>query len=380
MGFYDVCKTYQSLDFKEFEKKITEQHVERVLQKSYLDQEDFRVLLSSVAKKYLEPMAKKANALTTQQFGKTILLYTPMYLSNYCTNQCLYCGFNTNNTILRKQLTLDEVEKEAKAIANMGLKHLLVLTGDAKHKATPAYIGECTKVLAKYFASVSIEVYAMDEQEYVTLVECGVDGITIYQETYNEALYDEIHVKGPKKNYRYRLDAPERACSAFVRTVNIGALLGLDDWRKEFFLVGLHAQYLQSKYPETEVSISLPRLRPHKGQFKPMCIVKDADMVQMMVAMRLFMPRVGITISTRENSAFRNNVVPLGVTKMSAGSTTAVGGHTECEKSEAQFEISDNRSVKEMKQSIIALGYQPVLKDWEKIDKDNSLDSCLVGK
>ena len=369
MGFYDVCRTYQSFDFNQFKKNITPQQVERVLGNSYLDEEDFLTLLSPAARKYLEPMAQKANRLTTQQFGKTILLYTPMYLSNYCTNQCLYCGFNTNNTISRKHLTLEEVEKEAKAIADTGLKHLLILTGDAKYKATPTYIGQCTKILTKYFDAVSIEVYAMDEKEYEMLVDCGVDGITIYQETYNEALYNEIHVKGPKKDYHYRLDAPERACKAFMRTVNIGALLGLDDWCKEAFLVGLHAQYLQTKYPETEISISLPRLRPHKGQFAPRCIVQDVDMVQMMVAMRLFMPRVGITISTRENSGFRNNIIPLGVTKMSAGSTTAVGGHTEQEKSEAQFEISDNRSVKEMKQSIIELGYQPVVKDWERIGK-----------
>jgi 2-iminoacetate synthase len=222
--------------------------------------------------------------------------------------------------------------------------------------------------LKKYFTSIAIEVYALERDEYAQVIEAGADLLTIYQETYNEELYDRIHLKGPKKDYRFRLDAPERACQAFIRAVNIGALLGLDsNWRREAFFTGLHANYLQDRFMDTEVSISLPRIRPHEGGFEPGCVVNDKNMVQMMLAFRLFMPRAGITISTRENAQFRNNIIRLGVTKMSAGSTTAVGGHTQKEENTGQFDISDERNVSQMREAVLSLGYQPVFKDWQTI-------------
>lgn len=365
MSFYNKYSTFRQFDVTNFFESITDDQIKRILQKDRLTELDYLTLLSPAAEKYLEEMAQKAHRVTVQHFGKTILLYTPLYLSNYCTNQCLYCGFNTKNNIPRKQLTPEEVEKEAKAIAETGLKHILILTGDARKIASPEYIRDCVKILRNYFASISIEVYAMEQEEYARLIEAGVDGLTIYQETYHEKLYDQIHLKGPKKDYRYRLDAPERACKASIRTVNIGALLGLDDWRREAFFTGLHADYLQNRYGDTEISISLPRLRPHAGSFQSGYMVNDRNMVQMMVAFRLFMPRAGITVSTREKACFRDNIIRLGVTKMSAGSTTAVGGHTQKEDNIGQFDISDERNVAEMRQVIMRLGYQPVFKDWQ---------------
>ncbi len=367
MSFYDEYLVYKDFNFNRFFEGITDDRIRAVIRKGKLTAMDFLTLLSPMAEKHLEEMAQQAHKVTVQHFGKTILLYTPMYLSNYCTNRCLYCGFNTANEILRKQLTLEEVETEAKAIAETGLRHILILTGDARNMASPDYIEDCVKVLTQYFTSVSIEVYAMEQEEYARLIQAGVDALTIYQETYNESLYDKVHLRGPKKDYRYRLDAPERACKASMRSVNIGALLGLDEWRKEAFFTGLHANYLQDRYTDTEISISLPRLRPHEGSFQPKDIANDTHMVQMMVAFRLFMPRAGITISTREHARFRDNVMRLGVTKMSAGSTTVVGGHTQQEKYTGQFEISDERNVVQMREAILGLGYQPVFKDWQTL-------------
>ncbi|MFZ3171318.1 MAG: 2-iminoacetate synthase ThiH [Carboxydocellales bacterium] len=367
MSFYNDLSEIKKLDFPRFFAAQSKAEITKILQKSKLTAWDYLALLSPVAEDFLEEMAQTAHQLTVQNFGKTILLYTPMYLSNYCTNQCLYCGFSTKNILNRKQLSLAEVAEEAKGIAAMGLKHILILTGDAKGIASIEYIKSCVHMLRSYFPSISIEIYALEEEEYRELIITGVDSLTIYQETYNEDIYEQIHLKGPKKDYRYRLDAPERACRAGIRFVNIGALLGLDDWRKEAFLTGLHANYLQNNYPEVEISISLPRLRPHLGSFQPKDIVTDKNMVQFMVALRLFMPRAGITISTRERAEFRNNLLPLGVTKMSAASSTVVGGHTNGSKDSGQFEISDERNVDGMWAAISALGYQPVFKDWEPI-------------
>ncbi len=259
------------------------------------------------------------------------------------------------------------MEKEAYEISKSGLKHILILTGDAPKIATIDYLKKCTKILLKYFTSVSIEIYALKTSEYKELIDCGVDSLTLYQETYNEEIYEKIHSKGPKKDYRFRLDAPERSCIAGIRTVNTGALLGLSDWQKEIFLTALHTKYLQDKYSDVDVSVSLPRMRPFTGNYEPKVVVTDKNIVQIIGALRLFMPRAGITISTRENEKFRNNVLKLGVTKMSAGSNTSVGGHSKDDNETRQFDISDNRNVSEMAESIMKSGYQPVYKDWQPI-------------
>ncbi len=364
MSFYNEVLKYEGFNWEEFFENISDTDILKIIKKDRLTERDFLALLSPKAEKYIEEMAQRAHQITVQHFGKTILLYTPLYLSNFCTNHCVYCGFNENHAINRKQLTFEEVELEAKAIAKTGLKHLIILTGDARNIASVEYIEQCVRILTKYFTSIAIEVYALKQNEYKTLIDAGVDAMTIYQETYNEELYKELHLKGPKRDYRFRLDAPERACKASMRAVNIGALLGLDDWRKEFFLTGLHAQYLQNQYIDTEISISLPRMRPQVGNFESNSIVTDKNLVQMMLAFRLFMPRAGITVSTREDQIFRDNIIRLGVTKMSAGSITAVGGHAETEQSTGQFDISDERDVPQMREAIMGLGYQPVFKDW----------------
>jgi 2-iminoacetate synthase len=327
-------------------------------------------LMSPAASGLLEEMAQEASRVTARQFGRTISLFTPLYLSNFCTNHCVYCGFNCRNQIHRSMLTLDQVDAEGQAIAATGLKHLLILTGDAPAKAGVDYLEACTRVLARYFPSVSVEVFALTEEEYARLNRAGVDGLTMFQETYDEALYATLHPKGPKRDFRFRLDAPERGCRAGLRTVNIGALLGLGDWRRDALLTGLHAAYLVHRYPQTEIAVSLPRMRPHAGGWQPATIADDRDMVQFMTALRLFLPRVGITISTREDARFRENILPLGVTRMSAGVSTAVGGHSDegsDDENTGQFEISDGRSVDEMCAALRARGYQPVFKDWEPI-------------
>ena len=262
---------------------------------------------------------------------------------------------------------MEEVEKEARSIAATGLKHILILTGESREQTPVSYIKDCVEVLKKYFTSISIEVYPLETEEYEELYQAGVDGMTIFQEVYNEEVYSNLHLKGPKRNYRYRLDAPERACQAAMRSVNIGALLGLDNWRKEAFFTGLHARYLQDKFGDTEIGLSFPRIRPHTGTFQPSYQVSDKNLVQVILATRLFMPRAGITISTRERAEFRENLIGLGVTRMSAGSSTEVGGYGLTEKTQGQFAISDDRSVGEIKAMIYSKGFQPVFKDWQFI-------------
>lgn len=365
MSFYGEYQRYQDLNWADYFEQLTDEDILRVLAKPRLTQWDYLALLSPVAEKHLEAMAQRAHQLTVQHFGRAILLYTPLYLANYCVNRCVYCGFAIHNQVKRQQLTLEEVEAEARVIAATGLKHILILTGESKRHSPVSYIKECVGVLKKYFSSISIEIYPLTEEEYAEVIAAGVDGLTLYQEVYDEQEYDKLHLAGPKKNYHFRLDAPERACRAGIRTVNVGALLGLQDWRSEAFFTGLHANYLQNKYPGVEVSLSPPRMRPHVGGFPPKVVVTDKNLVQYILAFRLFMPRGGITVSTRESAELRDHLLPLGVTKMSAGSCTAVGGHRAGEASDPQFDISDQRDVPGMVQMLQGRGYQPILKDWQ---------------
>ena len=330
----------------------------------------FAALLSSEASapEPLERMAQVAHGITRHHFGNAIFLFTPMYISNYCNNGCVYCGFQHSTGISRHRMSLEEVRIEAEKIAESGIKHILILTGDAPQKASVSYIRDCCEVLRPFFSSISIEVFALTVDEYAMLVDAGVDGLTLFQETYNEALYRTLHPIGPKKDFRFRIEAPERGAMAGMRNVNIGALLGLDAWENEVFFTALHARWLEERFPEVDISISLPRMRPHAGSYQPACTVSDRDMVQIMTALRIFLPRCGITISTRENACFRNHILKLGVTKVSAGVTTAVGGHTATKTDERtpQFEISDSRSVAEMTSYLKTHGLQPVFKDWER--------------
>lgn len=366
MSFHEQIKKYRNFDFEGFFSKVTDLQIESALAKDRINSQDFLALLSPKAEKYLEAMAQKAHDISLRNFGKSIGLYTPMYLANYCMNKCAYCGYNVENHIARKKLSFDEVENEAKAIAATGLKHILILTGESEHHTPVSYIKECVKIMKRHFDSISIEIYPLKEEQYAELVEAGVDGLTVYQETYNEKVYDKVHISGPKKNYAYRLEAPERGCRAGIHSLGIGALLGLHKWREDAFFTGLHAEYIEQNYPWVELSMGTPRIRPHAGSFTDICEVTDANLVQAMLAYKIFIQRAGLNITTRESAEFRNNLIPLGVAKMSAGVSTEVGGHSNGDKGEEQFEIADGRSVDEISQLIRSKGYEPVFKDWQQ--------------
>lgn len=370
MSYYQIYSKYKNLPLERLFDDIQPSDIPQAINSNAQSEKQLLALLSPAAQDYLEDMAQTAHRLTVSNFGKTIQLYTPMYLSSYCDNTCAYCGFNAANPLSRKKLSLEEVEKEAACIASSGLAHILILTGDSRKDSPIRYIKDCLKILKKHFVSISIEIYALTQDEYQELSNEGVDGLTIYQETYDQALYDRLHISGPKKDYLFRLDAPERASGARMRNVNIGVLLGLGNWKQDAFFLGLHAKYLQDKFPDLEIGAAIPRLRPYGGNFKADSPVSDKNVVQIITALRIFLPRLGITLSTRESSSLRENLLPLGITRISAGSSTRVGGHTiesPEESNPGQFEISDTRSVQEIKNMLTEKGYQPVLKDWVRI-------------
>jgi 2-iminoacetate synthase len=364
MSFYDIIKQYDGFDFSGYSASVTPQQIETILDKDKLVPLDYLALLSDSAAAFLEPMAQKAHALTKKNFGSVIFIFTPLYISDHCDNGCPYCSFARQHRITRNHLSFEKIRQEAEAIAATGMRHILVLTGESRSIASPEYVREAISIIRDSFSSVSIEVYPMSQEEYSALVEYGADGLTIYQEVYNEAKYHELHRGGPKDNYQFRLDAPDRAASAGMRSVTVGALMGLFEPRSEAFFAGLHAQYMQKTRPSVETSVAFPRLRPMVRDFEPYCKVSDRLYVQMLLAARLFLPRCGITVSTRESKQFRNAIAPLGVTKMSAGVSTSVGGHALKGISTAQFDIADVRSLDEMKTDLAALGFQPVLQDW----------------
>ncbi|WP_422658898.1 2-iminoacetate synthase ThiH [Paenibacillus sp. EC2-1] len=370
MSFYDIYTQVKEWPFERFTQAVSNKDVERVLGKDRLTNEDYLTLLSPAAEPYIEIMAQQAHERTVQHFGRIIQLYQPLYLSDYCVNTCKYCSFSIDNEFPRRKLTMLEVEQEARAIKAKGIKQIILLTGESRIHSSVQYLKDCVDVLKHHFASIAIEIQPLDVPDYQELVNAGIDGLTVYQEVYDEEIYKDIHVKGPKRNYRYRLDAPERGCQAGMRAVNIGALLGLSDWQKESFITGLHAAYLQNKYLGTEISVSFPRMRPHAGEYQPSVIVTDRNLVQAMLALRLYLPRAGITISTREEPRLRDHLIPLGVTKMSAASSTVVGGYynpSAEEPAQSQFEISDERSVADIKALLREKGYQPVIKDWQMV-------------
>ncbi|MCP4294619.1 MAG: 2-iminoacetate synthase ThiH, partial [Proteobacteria bacterium] len=300
-----------------------------------------------------------------KQFGRAVQLYTPLYLSNYCSNGCVYCGFNRDQSIERTRLTPDEIRKEAENISRSGLQHILILTGGDRKRTGIDYILESVSILKEYFSSISIEVYTLTKDEYRSLVEAGVNNVTIYQETYNRSLYQSLHKYGEKADYGFRLNAPERAAASGVNSVNIGVLLGLDNPVTDFFKACLHGDYIRKKYPGTEVALSFPRIRPAAGGFTPEFTATDRLLVKFMCAFRLFLPRGEISISTRESAQLRDNLLPLGTTRMSAGSVTSVGSRSRSKKTEDQFQIADTRTVSELDFDLRKMGYQPVYKDWD---------------
>ena len=346
--------------------KYTADDVKRALETEYLSTEDFGALLSPAAEPFLEQMARRATIETGKHFGSSVCLFTPLYIANYCENYCIYCGFNCHNKIRRAKLDYDGIRREMEAIAKTGMEEILILTGESRKMSDVEYIGKACEIAHEYFKNVGIEVYPMNTDEYAYLHKCGADYVTVFQETYNSDKYETLHLAGHKRIFPYRLNAQERAIRGGMRGVAFAALLGLDDFRKDAYAVGTHAYLLQRKYPHAEISFSCPRLRPiiNNDKINPKD-VHERQLLQVMCAYRIFMPFAGLTISTRERAGFRDNVVGMCATKISAGVSTGIGSHTEEEsKGDNQFEISDDRSLDEVCDAIRAKGLQPLLNDY----------------
>lgn len=344
----------------------TAKDVEEALAAETCSVDNFKALLSPAALPFLEEIAQKAQKETRKHFGNSVAIFTPLYIANYCENYCVYCGFNCHNKIKRAQLNAEEIEKEMQAIAETGLEEVLILTGESPNKSSVEYIGEACKIAKKYFKLIGLEVYPMDSKDYAYLHECGADFVTVFQETYNSDKYKTLHLGGRKRIFPYRLNAQERAIMGGMRGVGFAALLGLDDFRKDALATGMHAYLLQKKYPHAEIAFSCPRLRPiiNNDKINPKD-VHEPQLLQIICAYRIFMPFASITISTRECERFRDNIIQIAATKISAGVNVGIGGHSqEEEKGDEQFEISDGRSVDEIYQMIEDNGMQPVMTDY----------------
>lgn len=331
--------------------------------------EDFKALLSPAAEPFLEKMAQRAERETRNHFGNSTYIFTPLYIANYCENYCVYCGFNCSNKIKRGKLSMEEIEAEYQTISETGLREILLLTGESKTASPVEYIADAVRLAKKYFSTIGIEVYPMNSDEYALIKEAGADFVSVYQETYNTAKYEEVHLRGAKRIFPYRFNAQERALMGGMRGVAFGSLLGLSNFRKDAYAAGLHAYMIQKKYPWAEISYSLPRLRPYinNAENNPND-VHETQLLQVMLAYRIFMPYAGITISTRERAGFRDNVVGLAATKISAGVKVGIGGHGDNEqKGDEQFEISDPRSVDEVRRSLFDKGLQPVFTDYVRV-------------
>ncbi len=343
---------------------FTERDVRRTLSSDRVDPEGFASLLSPAAEGMIEEMARKAQGERRRFFGNSVCLFTPLYISNYCSNGCVYCGFNSKNDIKRAKLELDQVEKELRAISATGLEEILMLTGESRVKSDVDYICDSVALAAKYFTNVGIEVYPMNSDEYRRVQEAGADYVTVFQETYDPKRYAELHPYGNKRIFSYRFDAQERALMGGMRGVAFGALLGIGDFRNDALRCGLHAYTLQRRYPHAEISMSLPRLRPFIHNEDATVPVTETQLLQVSLAYRLFLPFAGQTISTRECPRFRDGIVGISATKMSAGVSVGIGEHSGDTKGDGQFMISDPRSLDEILGSLRSNGMQPVLNDY----------------
>ena len=365
----EVIARMNACDFDAF----TAADVRRALDKEVLSPDDFAALLSPAAAPFLEEMTARAQKETRKHFGNSVMMFTPLYIANHCENYCIYCGFNCHNRIRRAKLTMAEVEKELQAIAATGLQEILILTGESRSMSPVEYIGEACELAAKYFRVVGIEIYPLNADEYAYLHQHGVDYVTVFQETYDSDKYETLHLGGHKRIFPYRLNAQERAIMGGMRGVGFAALLGLSDFRKDALASALHVYYLQRKYPHAEMSLSCPRLRPiiNNDKINPLD-VGEKELCQVLCAYRIFMPFVGITVSSRESKSFRDGIVKIAATKVSAGVSTGIGDHEskytgkEAENAEGdeQFEINDDRSFETMYEDMSEEGLQPVLNDY----------------
>lgn len=369
----DICASVMAQMNSYDYSKYTASDVKGALEHGTCTIEDFKALLSPVAEPFLEQMAERARLETSKHFGNTVYLFTPLYIANYCENYCVYCGFNCYNHIKRMKLNMEQIEKEMKVIADSGMEEILILTGESRGMSNVEYIGEACKLARKYFRMVGLEIYPVNTEEYQYLHECGADYVTVFQETYDSDKYEKLHLLGHKRVWPYRFDAQERALRGGMRGVAFSALLGLSDFRKDALASALHVYYLQRKYPHAEMSLSCPRLRPiiNNDRINPLD-VHERQLCQVLCAYRIFLPYVGITVSSRESSEFRNGIVKIAATKVSAGVSTGIGDHerkyTGKESDEVQgdeqFEIDDNRSLDKMYKDIAEEGLQPVLNDY----------------
>ena len=353
-------------------EKYTEADVRRAIAHDIRTPEDFAALLSPAALPLLEEIAQAAQAETRKHFGNSVYMFTPIYIANYCENYCIYCGFNCHNKINRAQLNEEEIEKEMAAIAKTGLQEILILTGESRSKSTVEYIGNACKIARKYFKVIGLEIYPVNSDEYAFLHECGADYVTVFQETYNSDKYETLHLMGHKRVFPYRFEAQERAIMGGMRGVGFSALLGLSDFRKDALASALHVYYLQRKYPHVEYSLSCPRLRPiiNNDKINPLD-VHEKELCQVLCAYRIFLPYIGITVSSREQKHFRDGIVKIAATKVSAGVSTGIGDHEskyagkdDADAGDEQFEISDARSFDQMYGDMEDEGLQPVLNDY----------------
>ncbi len=364
--FREVFETYNWDEVQSGIYAKTAADVERALNKSKRDLEDFKALISPAAAPYLEQMAQISHRITQKRFGKTVQLYAPLYLSNECQNICNYCGFSFDNKIRRKTLSGVEILQEADYLKKQGFEHVLLVTGEATKTVGVDYLRDAIRLLRPHFANISIEVQPLEEDEYKTLAAEGLYAVLVYQETYHKENYKLYHLKGKKSNFDYRLDTPDRLGNAGIHKIGLGVLIGLEDWRADNFFTALHVNYLEKHFWKTKYSISFPRLRPASGLIEPKSVITDKELVQLICAWRIFNEEIELSISTRENEFFRDHIIQLGATSISAGSKTNPGGYTVEPESLEQFEIDDSRSVAEVKQMIEKKGYKAVWKDWEQ--------------
>lgn len=360
---------FEQYDWDHVKSRIygsTAEDVRSALDKTSRSIADFMALISPAAAPFLDEMAAQSNRLTLNRFGNTMQMYVPLYLSNECQNICTYCGFSYNNKIVRKTLSDKEILQEAEAIKKLGYDHILLVTGEANQTVGTPYLSHAIQLLRPFFSHISMEVQPMDQADYETLVSEGLNTVLVYQETYHKGDYALHHPKGRKSNFNYRLETPDRLGKAGIHKIGLGVLIGLEDWRADSFFTALHLQYLERTYWKTRYSISFPRLRPAEGVVLPKVIMSDRELTQLICAFRLFDQEVELSISTRESPVFRDHIIKLGITSMSAGSKTNPGGYASDENSLEQFQISDERSPAEIAAMLQSNGYEPVWKDWDR--------------
>ncbi|MFA5927797.1 MAG: 2-iminoacetate synthase ThiH [Candidatus Margulisiibacteriota bacterium] len=361
-------KTLAELDLEQINAKLcstADKNISLLCKKNQLSYTDLLALLNPKAIELLAQLARRSEQLTRQHFGRAIHMYAPVYLSNECTNNCVYCGFNLEQAFQRKTLSVKEMETEFEVLKNQGFDHVLLLTGEAPLKVDLTYLESAVSLASKFFAQVSLEIYPLGTEEYKRLVNAGASGLTIYQETYDRAIYKAVHLEGQKADYEWRLAAPERALEAGFRKVGLGILLGLADWRLDAAILATHAQYLMKKYWQAELSLSFPRISKAPENFASHVPVSEQDLVQMVFAMRLFLPEINLVLSTREGAILRDNLIGYGITQISAGSKTNPGGYQELDTLE-QFAVEDARDLTEVISAVNNKGYDIVLKDWDR--------------